>query len=483
MTVRDMLSAWREPTVSSLTMRPSIGGRPPHDTAARPLPVRLSALDLWALAVPAVSFIEITIVGRLIISELLMLAMLPWLWGARDRLPLPRWFVVIWAGWLLSQVVTDLVVGTSFADWARGWAAIVFTFTDFAAILVLVSTVRRARLFAIGLAVGGVFGYLFFPSAFAAGDPWKWAFALPVGLALAGGLSGSRGARRRWLTVGAFAAFGVLNLFLGFRSLGGVSLLTAGYLVLSGVSARRRVSSPHAALQAIAGLAFLSLAVVGVVQLYDAAASGGFLGADARVKYEMESGTLGVLIGGRSEVLVSTQAVIDSPILGHGSWAKDFAYVDLLAERASALGYEIGAGPADVGLIPTHSYLMGSWVWAGLLGGLFWLTILGIAVWLLANLHVFAMEFAPLLAFSTMLLTWNVAFSPYGFSARILASYGIALCLVGLRLVRSDQDDYPPAHRSEGASRYPQPSSGGPPVGHGAALSLRLAPDRSASGA
>ena len=189
-------------------------------------------------------------------------------------------------------------------------------------------------------------------------------------------------------------------------------------------------------LRAAAGLVFLAVAVVGVLQLYDAAASGGLLGSDAQAKYVDQSGTFGVLLGGRSEVLASTQAIIDSPILGHGSWAKDFKYVDLLAQRLSSLGYEVGAGPSDVGLIPAHSYLMGSWVWAGFLGGLFWLAILGIAVWLLANLYSFRVELAPLLVFSATLLVWAIAFSPYGFSARITAPYGVALCLLGLRLVR-----------------------------------------------
>jgi hypothetical protein len=419
--------------------RPQVVGM--ADSAER---ASVSALDFWAFILPAVSFVEITIVGRLIVSEFLMLAMLPWLWGVRDRPPLPRWFIILWAGWLIGQVVTDLVVGSAFEDFARGWAAIIFTIIDFAAILVLVSTPRRARLFALGLAVGGVFGYLFFPNAFAATDPWKWAFALPVGLALAASLSGSTGARRRWLTVSAFAAFGALNLLFGFRSLGGVSLLTAGYLLLGALAARPKSASNRSMLRAVAGLSFLAVAVVGTLQLYDAAASSGLLGSTAQAKYVTQSsGALGVLVGGRPEILATTQAILDSPILGHGSWAKDFTYVDLLAERSSSLGYEIGAGSADVGLIPAHSYLMGSWVWAGLLGGVFWFAILGIAVWLLANLYSFRTELAPLLVFSTVLLLWNIAFSPYAFSGRITAAFGVALCLLGFRLMQRGVADRP----------------------------------------
>jgi hypothetical protein len=405
------------------------------DPADRSRPVSLSALDLWAFILPAISFIEITIVGQLIVTEILLLAMLPWLWSARDRLPLPRWFVVLWAGWLFSQVVTDVVVGSAFADYARGWAAIAFTFTDFAAILILVSTPRRARLFALGLAASGVLSYLFVPNMYVAGDPWKWAFAVPVGLAIAAGLSGSLGSRLPWLAVAALVLFGAANLLLGFRSLGGVSLLAAGCLILRMVLGRRQ-GSPHLSmLRSVAGLALLAVAVFGTLQVYDTAASQGFLGPDAQAKYLNQSGSLGVLVGGRSEVLASSQAVIDSPVLGHGSWAKDFAYVDLLGDRLSSFGYELGAGSSDLGLIPAHSYLMQSWVWAGLLGGVFWLAILAIAIWLLANLYASRVELAPLLTFSTMLLLWNIAFSPYGASARIAASFGIVLCLLGLRLL------------------------------------------------
>ena len=182
-------------------------------------------------------------------------------------------------------------------------------------------------------------------------------------------------------------------------------------------------------------LVLLAVGVLGTLQLYDAAASSGILGSRAQTRYLEQSGALGVLVGGRSEVLVSSQAIVDSPILGHGSWAKDFAYVDLLADRLSSLGYEVGAGLSDVGLIPAHSYLLGSWVWAGILGGLFWAAIAVVAIWLLLNLYAFHVELAPLLVFSAILLLWNIAFSPYGFSGRILASYGIAICLLGLHLM------------------------------------------------
>ena len=388
---------------------------------------------------PAVSFLEITIIGRLIVTEILLLAILPWLWRVRDRPPLPRWFLVLWAGWLLSQIVTDVVVGSALRDYARGWAGIVFTLTNFAGILVLVSTPRRARLFALGLAVAGLLGFLFVPNPFAADDPWKWGLAVPVVLVVAAGLSGRVGARWPWLTVAVFVAFGSLNLMLGYRSLGGVALLAAGYLSLCAVVSRQQSAAPQSTFRPVLGIVFLATAGLVVVALYSAAASQGLLGPEAQAKYANQAGAFGAILGGRPEALVSSQAILDSPVVGHGSWAKDPYYAKLLAERQQAFGYEVTPEYVGTDLIPAHSFLLGSWVWAGLLGAAFWFAVAAVSVWLLANLYPIRLEVAPILVFSAMSLLWNIAFSPYGFSNRITAPYGIALCLLGFRLLREQR--------------------------------------------
>ena len=468
--------------MSSQLVQRSASARPQRvESLLQPAPSTLSALDIWAFVLPTVSFVQVIVIGQLIVSELLMVVMLPWLWSAQDRPRISRWFVVIWAGWLLSQVMTDLIRGSAFVDFARGWSAIVFTFTDFAAILVLAGTPRRARLFALGLATSGLLSYFVARSGFAVSDPWKFALAVPIGFGLAACLSGGMGARLRSFAVGVFVVFGVLNFLFGFRSLGGVSLLTAGYLTLSAIASRPKIARPHSLLRVAAALVFLGFAVGGILQIYDTAASQGLLGSSAQIKYLDESGALGVLVGGRSEILVSAQAIIDSPILGHGSWAKDFRYAELLTAQLSSLGYEIGAGPSDVGLIPTHSYLTQAWVWAGILGGAFWLVILVIAVWLLGTLYSFRVTLLPLLVFSTILLLWNIAFSPYGDVARIVACYGIALCLLGLRQARPAETDHPPRHPAIWASRPSRRASWGWRGGDAARTDGHPAPDRAGS--
>ena len=59
-----------------------------------------------------------------------------------------------------------------------------------------------------------------------------------------------------------------------------------------------------------------------------------------------------------------------------------------------------------------------------------------VAVWLLLNLYAVRLPLAPLLVFSSTLLLWAIAFSPYANAARLTAPYAIALCILGLRSIR-----------------------------------------------
>ena len=57
-------------------------------------------------------------------------------------------------------------------------------------------------------------------------------------------------------------------------------------------------------------------------------------------KYEQESaGYYGVLLGGRPELLAELPAVYDSPILGHGSWAREPLYIIEQRQALLLLGY------------------------------------------------------------------------------------------------------------------------------------------------
>jgi O-antigen ligase len=368
-----------------------------------------------------------------------MLVLLPWLWNDRDRVALPRWLLIAWAGWAISQVATDLVVDSQFADLSRGWAKIAFTLSNVLAIAVLASTESRARLFGLGFAVGGVVGTFIDPTPLQAADPWKFGVAGALGLALAAGLSDPRLARRAWVAPAAFAAFGALNIAFGFRSLGAIAVVVSVFLLTDAWWARRERGARS--VQRAVVLAVLLVATAGAIFAgYTVAASQGLLGKEAQAKYVSQLGAFGLLLGGRTEILGSSQAIMDSPILGHGSWAKDPRYGILMNERLEDLGYA-PVPVAEDGLIPTHSYLFQGWVEAGVLGAVFWLATAILAVRALLRLLGARLSLAPLAAYSTFLLLWSIPFSPYSNAERISASFTIVLCLLVLRVAATGEPE------------------------------------------
>jgi hypothetical protein len=158
------------------------------------------------------------------------------------------------------------------------------------------------------------------------------------------------------------------------------------------------------------------------------------LGDDARDKYLIQSsGDMGVLLGARAEILASAQAIIDSPVIGHGSWAKDPKYADILVSSLGQHGYEI-QGESESDLIPSHSYIMGAWVEAGVVGAIFWFWALMLAVRSLVATQRGDSALALLVVFVAFNLLWNIPFSPFGAEARLYTAYYLSLMIFALTL-------------------------------------------------
>jgi O-antigen ligase len=216
---------------------------------------------------------------------------------------------------------------------------------------------------------------------------------------------------------------GILNFALGFRSLGTVCLAAAIFCQMRRMrkfaGGRTRKSSMIVATVALAVAAFA------IVQGYSYGASQGWLGHDAQLKYALQSnGEGGILLGGRSDVVGAAEAIADSPLVGHGSWARDPKYQAMEDERRVSMGYKREGNVIETGLIPSHSYLLGAWVEAGFVGTALWAW----ALWLTVKAVMRASGTEPLFpffVFTAFLLAWCIAFSPYGADERFRATYSI----------------------------------------------------------
>lgn len=391
--------------------------------------------NVLACLIPMLMFLEINLGGRLFLSEILLAVMLPWLLVIRGHLladTLPRRLLLLGLLWLLALIVSDEIRGTPFEDWSRGWAKIVFLLIDFTSIyLLLVGRELRYFMFAAGIALGQILGYFFNPNDYALDYPWKFGYgsAITVLVILASSMySSSR--TGRFFSAAAMLAMGAVNFYMGFRSLGSICLL-GGWLLL--IKQSYRFGMRNAVRTAL-----LSGAAIAVtVTFYDFGASRAYFGEVEKAKYQMQSsGEMGVLLGARSEILASAQAVKDSPIIGYGSWAKDPKYAQIMADELAELGYEV-YGVADSDLIPTHSYFMGAWVEAGVLGAVFWLFGLVLIARALMASYGGKSILIPLIVFEAFNFLWNIPFSPFGAEARLYAAYDFALLMFALSLSKA----------------------------------------------
>ena len=403
-----------------------------------PILRRIKMIDVMVFLIPATQFFELKIIGRLFLSDMLLAIILPILlldYGQRLRARLPMIFISLALLWFFGQVATDIVRATVFSDYVRGWAKIGFTLINFCALyLLLYGHQHRLTLYAVGLATGGLISYFVNPSPYAVDYPWKFGYGAPITWFLI--LLAAEIIRRRrmgpYIATGILVGAAALNIFMGFRSLGGICFLSATFVFMQtqwGELLANVRTRPRQVL--LVGLVLVA-AGIGFIKTYDYAAGSGLLGKDAQDIYESQAyGEYGLILGGRSEVLVSSRAILDSPFLGHGSWAKDDQYSSLLIELRRRAGYAGGADD-EKDLIPTHSHLLGAWVEAGLLGAIFWVWTVSLPVHVLLRPHREIDYMTPLTAFVAFLLIWDILFSPYGAWLRFTTPYYVVVVMTYL---------------------------------------------------
>ncbi|MFC7537243.1 hypothetical protein ACFQPG_07665 [Sphingomonas sp. GCM10030256] len=328
--------------------------------------------------------------------------------------------------WLFGAIVTDLYRATPIEDFARGWLKVVVLIF---ALLALDRAARQdaflPRFFWVGVVVGLAAKPLFFEVYGFAEAPWKFG----LGLAAAGAWF-SLLPRRMPDTIRAVGslALAVLSLYLDFRSFFAILMLSAAAVVFR-QSISKYLFGDQASLQTRAMIVIITVGVcAGTVSMYEYAAGSGQLGHAAQAKYRMQSDLgLSLLQAGRQETLVSVQAIADAPLLGHGSWAKDWTYVDMLAQELQARGAFIPPSFGKDGLVPSHSYILGAWVEHGVLAVPFWILFVTVCVRAIKAGVSSTDSSRRILIFLGLLNLWDMFFSPFGAQQRVLVAAAIVM--------------------------------------------------------
>ena len=395
---------------------------------------------------------QVQVIGYLSIVELFFAVLTPYYVVTRWRTLVNSQlqpFLILLSGWLLSALATDFIYRESDINLALKGA---LTPLLWASALISMYFLLRERLdhirwFVIGTAISGVISlYVFRPGSIIGleamgGGEVEHGFRVLVSIWTNFLLAAVLFLHPRYpkLAVSMILAFALLCFLEGSRSAGAISLLGAGLIIFgkklftggSDLRARKWGRGRFFVLAAASVLLVFTIS-----EGYRQAVYGGWLGEVELQRYQVQSQTKVGILGARSEFASAIFAIADSPILGHGSWAKDEkGYRHMGSE---ALGIDVsGLRDTSDALIPGHSHLWGPWISHGFLGFLFWFYVLVFVLRFFITGLPFAYNYLPFALLLGLGSCWNILFSPVGF--RPMEAAGYAFMIVFLERVRAQK--------------------------------------------
>lgn len=397
----------------------------------------------WSFLLGLGSRLEVQLIGFLPFSEIAVLALTPFLLPkttSRSALKTAGWLLPLALLWLGNQVLTDIYRETAWSLGARGAARVVILIVAIPFFIVTMRENAHTKLmgFYAGATISAYLSGHIFKSGARVGRElvmgkyaeltWEtyWGPIVLLAIALASLIFYKRSHILAYaINLGGAA----VQLYGGSRSIAGMMMLGPALTAAANLSQSKSFSFRANRSRTIFAVGVASIiAIAGVFYVYSWAAQSGALGERALIKFQQQSRhKLGLLFGGRGDVLCAALAIYDSPIIGHGSWPRDsqgyFARACELTDTKMPVDYYKGAYP----LIVSHSHIMQAWMEAGFLGGLFWLYVLAIVGKCMVSpfkdrerLQLWAGTVATGMA-------WNICFSPI--SARLDVAMVLAVFL------------------------------------------------------
>jgi len=402
-------------------------------------------LNVMAFIIGVMSYVNFKLIGDFYPVEVILAFMVPLLWSRKSGLLRDQHVkILLMFGslWLMSQLSTDLFRQTTVTDSLRGCLSVLFFLFDFVGLYILISgRLKRLMIFLMGYSIGGVLQQSIFPSVLGSAHPWKFGYGFSIALLLLifiVFINGNNTKKLKWWAL-PLAVFGILSIYLDYRSLGAISILTAFMIsVRCAWLNQMLIYKFRPMFLFMAGVIVLSVGL-SIIKIYGYSSEQGWLGDHAKMKYEMQaSGSGGILLGGRMEWIAGVPAIIDSPFIGHGSWAKNSNYRELYRNLID-LNYGLSAAEIDKwikksDLIPAHSHILQSWIWAGFLGALFWFVVLYLVLKVMIHAYRFPSPLLVIVLFFSILSIWDIFFSPFGSTMRMQWAFRLVIFVTSYQL-------------------------------------------------
>lgn len=374
----------------------------------------------------AISFsFKINFIGDLYLAQILTIFIsIYFLFKNSDHLKLVSYekkilFLIIL--WLLNQIVSDQVNQISFNNSARGMAKIIITYLSFYSFFKL-SKLPNISVIKILLWICIVNLFLMF-TAYNNSFMFSWKMGGGVSLSISL-IIFFNFYYKNYLTNNylLFLIFGIgfLSLFFNTRYLFLFNTLFIFYTIIFEKFKINRIIPI-----VLSSLIFYLF----ITNIYEMLIVYELLPNTLLEKQISQNSELGILLGGRGEIFSSYMAIVDAPIIGHGSWAENCKYIYSIYDSKIQYNPNIKIDLTRC-LIKSHSVIFGSWVNSGIFGFLFWFyIIIIIVVKLIKDIRTDG-NLLTLLLYLTITVFWDIIFSPYGGTRMVYAPLCIVIILM-----------------------------------------------------
>lgn len=357
------------------------------------------------------SFIKIRILGTLGISEILIIGLYIGLINPFSFLENKN--VVHLYGmtflWLLGVFISDQLNGTPIIDSLKGLFNVIF-------LLLLIPFVywalydkpSRMLFFWLGTGISSLIGFYFqkVPSLnLYEAEVWSVYAYYPLCIAISGLLYYNQKRFLSYLFIESFAIWSLWhmsrNVFL-CMTIGVCLLIFMTNLKYLEFYDRIRFLKDKCLILIL----ILCFSIFSIGYGYEYLASHKILGERAYQKYIMQHNSELGLLSARGDFFQSLELVSKKPIIGYGSYAK--------ANSNMLTYYSLDEKEFSKDeILPGHSYLMGGWVYAGILGLIFWLYILRLIFKFLYIGLAYDLKLMGINILLICMMLWNIFFSPF----------------------------------------------------------------------
>lgn len=376
----------------------------------------LSWKDILIFIIGLLSMIKVRILGTFGISELLCFGLYfcvanPFLWIKHKGVT--HLFLVSFI-WLVGVFISDRYNGNNINDSLKGFFNVFFLLSLIPFVYwALYDKLHRVIFFWAGNAISSLIGFYIFKSinldeiGF---DVWR-VYAWHYPFIVIAGILYYKG--KKFLSCIVAEGFAVWSLFHLSRNIFlTITIAICIILFIENIKENNLVERVNKFKHKSTNLLIILLiAFAGISSSYEYLASNKILGERAYTKYYMQKHSKYGIISGRGDFIESAYLVYKKPLVGYGSYARNNDKILNNYYKSNNISYNVAK--LHDRMLPGHSYLMGSWVYAGILGFFFWVyVVIQIGKYLRDGL-LYERQLVGLSALLTFATLWNIFFSPF----------------------------------------------------------------------